>query len=129
LIWTLEQQAGMTDRPSNAAQAAQTADENLFPALLHLVERPDLRHPGLDLALRRGRRPGRVRQLLFPHRRRQDRSYAADGAALGHLQRRGRGVVHSAVVAWLDAPHRRRAADRGALPAATLAKAAPSEPH
>ena len=32
---------------------AHPADENLFPALLHLVERPDLRHPALDVALRR----------------------------------------------------------------------------
>ena len=28
----------------------ESHDENLFPALLHLVERPDLRHPALDLA-------------------------------------------------------------------------------
>ena len=74
--------------------------ENLLPAVLHLVERPDLRHPALDLALWRVGRPGRVRQPLLPYPRRRDRPDAADGAALGDLQRRGRGVVHPAVVAW-----------------------------
>ena len=34
-------------------------------------------------------------------------------APLGDLQRRRRSLVDSAVLAWLDASHRRRAADRG----------------
>src|SRR6476646_11084840 len=100
----------------------KSAHENFLPAVLHLVEWPDLRHPALDLALWRTGRPGRVRQPLFPRPRRQDRSDLADGAALGDLPRRGRGLVGAAVVAWLAASHRRCAADRGALSAPALAE-------
>src|SRR5258708_9144107 len=131
LAWTVGEGAGMYAAAfkSRARCPRNLANENLLPAVLHLVERPDLRPPALALALWRAGRPGRVRQPLFPRPRRQDRPDAADGAALGDLPRRGRGVVDPAVVAWLDAPHRRRAADPRALPAAAVAEAAPAEPH
>ena len=41
----------------------------------------------------------------------------------------GRGLDGAAVLARLAAPHRRHAADRGELPAAALAEAAPAESH
>src|SRR6476469_3684406 len=65
-------------------------DENVLPALLYLVARGDLRHAADDLALRRVRGRGRIRQPLLPHQGWQDRSFARVRAALGALQRRRR---------------------------------------
>src|SRR5215218_674474 len=109
------------------AEARSSTNENVFPALVHLVERPDLRDTALDVAFRRVGRGGRVRQPLLSQPRRQDRSDTADGAALGDLQRRGRGVVGATVLARLAASHRGCAADRGALSAAAMAEAASAE--
>src|SRR6187455_2413628 len=109
------------------AEARSSTNENVFPALIHLVERPDLRDTALDVAFRRVGRGGRVRQSLLSQPRRQDRSDTADGAALGDLQRRGRGVLGAAVLARLAASHRGCAADRGALSAPALAEAASAE--
>src|SRR5262245_54471509 len=64
-----------------------SSNENLLDALLHLVERPDLRHPAVDVALWRAGRRGRARQPLLSHPRRQDRPGAALRAALGDLWR------------------------------------------
>src|SRR5580658_5372443 len=47
-------------------------DENLPVTLLHLVERPDLRHASVDEALWRIRRRRRIRQSLLSHQGRQD---------------------------------------------------------
>src|SRR5665213_2147600 len=113
---------------TNAPQIAKP-NENLLSPLLHLVERPDLRDPALDLAVRRPGRPGRVRQPLLPDQGWQDRSDAADGAPMGDLQRRGRSLLGATVLARLAASHRRRPADRREVPAAALAEAAPPEPH
>src|ERR1700674_415767 len=74
-----------TSAPPSPRTQPWTADEDFPVALLHLVERPDLRHPGLDLALWRARRRRRVRQPLFSHPRRQDRRRARLRAALGDL--------------------------------------------
>src|ERR1043166_6700066 len=41
--------------------------ENVLPPLLHLVERPDVRHPAVDVALWRAGGRGRIRQPLLPH--------------------------------------------------------------
>src|SRR5262249_60824443 len=76
-------------------------DENVFSARLYLVERGDLRHAGVDLALRRVRGRGRVRQSLLPHEGRQDRSNARLRAALGDLQRDRRSLDRAAVLAWV----------------------------
>src|SRR5438067_714668 len=72
--WTRWVRGGRSDR-----------DEDIPPALLHLVERPDVRHAALDVALRRACRHRRVRQPLFPYAWRQDRSDARVRAALGDL--------------------------------------------
>src|SRR5262245_29462968 len=105
------------------------ADENVFSALLHLVERGDLRHAGVDLALWRVRGRGRVRQSLLPHEGRQDRSNARLRAALGDLQRHRRSFDRAALLAWLAAPHGRHAADAGRGHAAAVVEAAPAQSH
>src|SRR5687767_13358150 len=105
------------------------ADETVLLEIVHLVEWPDVRHPVLDLALWRVRRRGRVRQPLLPHARRQDRSRTWVRAALGDLQRLRGSVDDPAVLARVDAPYGRSAADRGWLQAARVGEAAPAEPH
>src|SRR5262245_51322999 len=105
------------------------ADENVFSALLHLVERGDLRHAAVDLALRRARGRGRVWQPLLPHQGRQDRSDARLRAALGDLQRHRRSLDRAAVLAWLAAPHGRHAADAGKGHAAAVVEAPPAQSH
>src|SRR5262245_36581379 len=103
------------------------AHEDISPALLHMVERPDLRNAGLDVALWRTRRRGRVRQPLLPDPRRQDRPEPRLRAALGDLQRAGGSHDCSAVVARLAASHGRRAADAGQGRGAPVVEAAPPE--
>src|SRR6478672_4365926 len=104
-------------------------DENVLPALLYLVARGDLRHAADDLALRRVRGRGRIRQPLLPHPRRPDRSGPRLRAALGAVQWPRRGFEHSASVARLDASHRRCAAHAGNGRAASVVEAASSQPH
>src|SRR5712692_7789641 len=99
------------------------ADENVLPALLHLVEWGDLRHAAVDLALRRVRGRGRIRQPLLPHQGWQDRSGARLRAALGDLQRHRGSFDGAAVLAWLAAPYGRHAADAGAGHAAAVVEA------
>src|SRR5262249_40272506 len=110
------------------AQVQSLRAEALSAALLHLVEWPDLRHAAVDLALRRARGRGRVRQPLLPHQGRQDRPVAALRAALGDLQRHRGSLDRAAILARLAAPHRRRAADPGQGHATSLVEAAPAEP-
>ena len=97
------------DRPQALTRATRisprrSVHERIFPAVLHLVERADARHPLLDLARGRVRRRRRVRQPLL----------SAEGRRppLGDLQRRGRGLAHPRRLARLDAPPHRHAADR-----------------
>src|SRR5262245_12514416 len=74
--WTAPSRAGMNGAVrSKAPPDDANRDETFLSALLHLVERPDLRHPVLDLALRRAGRARRVRQPLLPYARRQDRPF------------------------------------------------------
>src|ERR1700716_4763800 len=89
-----------------------SAYETVSAQAFHMVERPDLWHAIVDLAVRRtgGRR--RAGQPLLPHQGPQDRSVARLRAALGGLQRLCRGDACAAVMAWLAASHRRCRADR-----------------
>src|SRR5215471_6521436 len=80
-------------------------DERLLAALLHLVERSDLRHPAVDRALRLVCGHRRVRQSLLPDQGGQGRSDPRFRAALGDLQRPRRGFLRAAGLAWLAAPH------------------------
>ena len=48
-VWTGGGGAGKNSRCSANFRLAAAAHENLLPSLLHLVERPDLRHPALDV--------------------------------------------------------------------------------
>src|SRR5512139_2397229 len=100
---------------SGPLKAGPLAHETVLPQALYLVEQPDLRHPALDLAVRRAGRPGRTGQPLLPDPRREDRSDPRFRAALGDLQWLCRSEPRAAVLAWLDAPHGRRAADAGEL--------------
>ena len=114
---------------SQTQQPGSTGDEDLPAAPVHLVERPDLRHPILDLAVRRVRRHRRVRQSLLSHQGRPDRSDAGFRAALGDLQRHRGSLDDPADLARLDAPHRRSTADAGDGEGAPLGKAAPAQSH
>ena len=73
-------------RWQNAASATlnQCADamKRFLLKAVHVVERPDLRHPGLDLAVRRKGRRGRIRQRLLsgPKAARSIRRCASSGA-------------------------------------------------
>src|SRR5215210_851928 len=80
--------------------------ENLLPAAVHLVERPDLRHPAVDLALWRIRRRRRVRQPLFSRTRREDRPGTRLRSPLGDLSGLCRSFERATVLAWLAASHR-----------------------
>src|SRR3978361_1994391 len=62
-------------------------DETVSAESLHMVERPDLWHPVVDMALRRTGRRGRAGQSLLPHQGPQDRSDGRLRTALGSLQR------------------------------------------
>ena len=96
-----------------ASSAACLMNQDFLLALLHLVERPGSWHAGVDLALWRGGRRGRVRQSLLPHQGRQDRSDARLRAALVIYNGYRRG---SMIRAWhgtagfttVDMPRRRR---------------------
>src|SRR4029453_14583048 len=103
--------------------------ENVFPALLYLVEWGDLRHAGVDRALRRVGGRGGVRHPLLPNEGRQDRSDARLRAPLGHLQRHCGSLGRAAVLAWLAAPHRRCSADSGTGHAAAVVEAASTQSH
>src|SRR5215211_7952915 len=59
--------------------------EAVSAEIFHLVERPDVRHAIVDLAIRRTGRPGRAGQQLLSHQGAQDRSDARLRAALGGL--------------------------------------------
>src|SRR6185312_5251714 len=102
-------------------------DEPVPAQDLHMVEWPDLRHPIVDLAVRRTGRRRRAGQSLFPHQRRQDRSHPGLRAALGGLQWLRRSEPGAAVLAWLAASYRRCPADRSRLPATRMGKAASAE--
>src|SRR5215510_11185907 len=112
-----------------AAARCHDARNEFHASLLHVVERLDLRHAGLDQALWRVRRRGRVRQPLLPNAWRQDRSQPRLRASLGDLQRRGRGFDGSAVMARLAPPHRRCSSDAGQGRAAPVVEAASRQPH
>src|SRR5260370_14112482 len=81
-------------------------DEAVSAQAIYVVERPDLWHAIVDMAVRRNGRPGRAGQPLFPHPRWQDRSLARLRAALGALQRLRPGLAGPAVMAWPPASHR-----------------------
>src|ERR1700676_2799016 len=111
--WTRGNRAGMYGArrrpPADLSKPdSPTRHEELPAALLHLVERPDLRHAAVDRALRGAGRRGRVRQPLLPHQGPQDRSDAGFRAALGDLQRRRRSLLRATDLAWLAAPYGRR---------------------
>src|SRR6266550_3961549 len=125
LYWTIQPADGI--RAATLPEPART-DETVSAQAFHMVEWPDLRHAIVDLAVRRIGGPGRTGQPLLPHPWWQDRSVARLRAALGDLQRLCRGQPRSAVMARLAAPHRRPCADRRGLPAASLGKAACSQP-
>src|SRR5205085_12095652 len=80
--------------------------ETVLPQAIHMVERPDVWHAIVDVAVWRVGRHRRAGQSLLPHPGRQDRSDAAFLAALGDLQRLCRCVPYSAVMARLDASYR-----------------------
>src|SRR5690348_9100665 len=61
------------------------AHETVLSQALHVVERPDLRHAAVDVAIRRARGAGRAGQPLLSDGRWQDRSGSAFRASLGHL--------------------------------------------
>src|SRR6266478_2146268 len=104
LYWTIQPADGI--RAATLPEPARI-DETVSAQAFHMVEWPDVWHAIMDLAVRRAGRPGRAGQPLLPHPWRQDRSVSRFRAALGDLQRLCRGQPHSAVVARLDAPHRR----------------------
>src|SRR3954471_14348280 len=84
--WTIEPAGGIRGPASRARFGLESArDETVFAEVFHLVERPDVRHAIVDLALRRTGRQGRAGQPLLPHPWRQDRSDAWVRAALGGL--------------------------------------------
>src|SRR6185437_12804855 len=101
--WTIPRPNGI-----RAARHPRTgrSDETLSAQDLHMVERPDLRHPIMDLAVRRTGRRGRAGQSIFPYHWRQDRSRARLRAALGDLQWLCRSEPGAAVMARLAASHR-----------------------
>src|SRR5258708_17116124 len=88
------------------------------------------RHANSDLAARRAGGHRRLRQPLLPAERRQAaaprRRPLQPRAALGHLQRRARGLEGAAGMACLAASHGQRGA--AAAPASSLGKAAPAQP-
>src|SRR5665213_3058297 len=65
----------MASEPDASLEPAMP-DEAVFPEDVHVVERPDLWHPIVDMAVRRTGRPGRAGQSLFPHQGPQDRPLA-----------------------------------------------------
>src|SRR6266403_569952 len=125
LYWTIRPAGGI--RAATLPEPART-DETVSAQAFHVVERTDVWHAIVDLAVRRAGRTGRTGQPLLPHPWRQDRSVSRFRAALGDLQWLRRSLAHSTVMARLDAPHRRPPADRRGLPAASLGKAAYSQP-
>src|SRR3954447_1243323 len=102
--------------------------ETVFPETFYLVERPDVWHAIVDVAVRRTGRRGRAGQPLLPHQRRQDRREPRLRTALGDLPRLCGGQPGAAVLARLVASHRRRAADRGSLHPSGMGKASPAQP-
>src|ERR1700730_1005971 len=75
-------------RPRMASGPAATGfwpHETVLSEAIHMVERRDLWHPIVDLAVRRVGRNRRAGQSLLSHPRRQDRSDPAFRAALGDL--------------------------------------------
>jgi NADH:ubiquinone oxidoreductase subunit len=63
-FWTSRIDGGMNAPPLPISRMA-AADENVSPALLHLVERGNPGHVAVDLAARRARGRGRVRQSRY----------------------------------------------------------------
>src|SRR5258705_3097283 len=125
LYWTSRLADGI--RAATRFPEPARIDETVSAQAFHVVEWPDVRHAIVDLAVRRTGWPGRTGQPLLPHPWRRDRSLAWLRAALGDLQWLRRSLAHSAVMARLDAPHRRPSADRRGLPATSLGKAACSQ--
>src|ERR1700737_181406 len=115
LNWTIRLADGIT-----AASILEPArpHETVSAQAIHMVERADLWHTIVDMAVRRTGRRRRAGQPVLPHPRPQDRSVAWLRAALGDLQRLCRGDTRAAVVARLAASHRRCPADRRDLQAA-----------
>ncbi len=69
--------------PTASNRTAEPAHETVPAEILHLVERPDLWHAIVDLAVRRAGRPGRAGQPLLPHQGRRDRSDAGISSGAG----------------------------------------------
>src|SRR5258705_2137732 len=114
--------------PQSTSSRTGIPDEAVSAENIHLVERPDLRHAIVDVAVWRTGRPGRAGQSLLSQQGPQDRSDARFRAALGGLYRLCRSEPGAAVMAWLAASHRRRRADRRDVHAARVGKAARPEP-
>src|ERR1700722_1185135 len=125
LYWTIRPAGGI--RTATLLEPA-SANEAVFSQIIHVVEWPDLRHPIVDVAVRRTGRRRRRGQSLLPHQGSQDRSIARLRAALGDLQRLCGSNPRAAVMARLAASHRRRGADRRELHGARMGKAASAEP-
>src|ERR1700730_5739758 len=79
LNWTIRPADGIR-RPALLEPAGP--DETVSSQDVHMVERPDLRHAIVDVAVRRTGRRGRAGQPLLSHQGPQDRSGARLRAAL-----------------------------------------------
>src|ERR1700732_4233885 len=125
LYWTIRPAGGI--RTATTLEPA-SAYETVFSQIIHMVEWQDLRHPIVDVAVRRTGRRRRRGQSLLPHQGSQDRSVARLRAALGDLQRLRGSEPGAAIMARLAASHRRRGANRRELHGARMGKAACAEP-
>src|ERR1700731_4572769 len=83
LYWTIRRAGGI--RATSCNETVPRPDEAILAQNVHMVERPDLRHAIVDLAVRRTGRRGRAGQPLLPHQGRQDRSHAPLPTPLGGL--------------------------------------------
>src|SRR5438270_9750692 len=89
--------AGLQYQPLSGQSASPVASERhdisnwpspheaVSAEIFHLVERSDIRHAIVDVAIRRAGRPGRAGQPLLSDQGPQDRSDARLRTALGHL--------------------------------------------
>src|SRR5262245_14013532 len=99
--WRLDTPATRGHEAADSPKAGAATHEIADSPLLHLVERSDVRNPGLDLALWRTGRRGRIRQSLLSDAWREDRPVAGLRATLGDLQRLCRSLAGAAELARL----------------------------